>query len=120
MKYMVMTFGEAATMMEVASPEWIREMVAFMKTLNADLENAGELVDAQGLTDGRTAKTVRIKDDAPVATDGPFAEAKESLVGYWVVDVASEDRAIQIASRIVEFVRQPIEVRQVAEAPPEV
>lgn len=120
MKYMIMTFGEAATMMEVASPEWIREMIAFMRNLDEELEKTGELVDEKGLTDGRTAKTVRIRDDAPVATDGPFAEAKESLVGYWIVDVASEDRAIQIASRIVEFVRQPIEVRQVAEAPPEV
>ena len=51
-------------------------------------------------------------------TDGPFAEAKESLAGYWIVDV-QEDRALEIASRIVAFIEGPIEVRQIADAPPE-
>jgi hypothetical protein len=54
-----------------------------------------------------------------VATDGPFAEAKESLVGYWIVDVENEERAIEIASRIADYVKQPIEVRQVMDAPPD-
>jgi len=51
-------------------------------------------------------------------TDGPFAEAKESLAGYWIVDVPAE-RALEIASRIVVFIEGPIEVRQIADAPPE-
>ncbi len=120
MKYMIMTFGEAATMMETKSAEWIREMIAFMHRLNEDLRDAGELVDAQGLTDGSQAKTVRFENGAPVPTDGPFAEAEESLVGYWVVDVESEARAIEIASEIVAFVEEPIEVRRIADGPPEV
>ncbi len=51
-------------------------------------------------------------------TDGPFAEAKESLAGYWIVDVP-EERVLEIASRIVAFIEGPIEVRQIADAPPE-
>jgi hypothetical protein len=51
-------------------------------------------------------------------TDGPFAEAKESLAGYLIVDVP-EERALEIASRIVAFIEGPIEVRQIADAPPE-
>ena len=120
MKYMIMTFGEASTMLETKSTDWIKEMIAFMHTLDADLRDSGELVDSQGLTDGSQAKTVRFENGAPVATDGPYAEAKESLVGYWVVDVEGEGRAIEIASKIVDFVEAPIEVRRIADGPPEV
>jgi hypothetical protein len=119
MKYMVMMFGSAATMMETRSREWILEMIEFMKKTNRDLQEAGELVAAEGLADGTQAKTVSIKNGIPVVTDGPFAEAKESLIGYWIVDVESERRALEFASRIVAFTRGPIEVRQVMDAPPE-
>lgn len=49
---------------------------------------------------------------APVSTDGPFAEIKESLAGYWIVE-ASEERAIEIASRVVAYTEYPMEVRQI-------
>lgn len=119
MKYMIMTFGSAEAGLEAMGKEWMLEMIQFMQTLNGDLRKSGELVSAEGLADGSQAKTVRFKNGMPVATDGPFAEAKESLVGYWIVDVESEARAIEIASRIVAFVKVPIEVRQVMDAPPE-
>jgi hypothetical protein len=119
MKYMVMTFGSAEAGLAAMGKEWMLEMIQFMHKLNEDLKKSGELVGAEGLADGSQAKTVRIKNGIPVATDGPFAEAKESLVGYWIVDVESEARAIEIASRIVAFVKVPIEVRQVMDAPPD-
>lgn len=119
MKYMVMMFGDMATTMEARSPDWIKEMIQFMHTLNDDLANAGELADAQGLADASQAKTVIFKGGMPVPTDGPFAESKESLAGYWIVDVESEARAIEIASRVVEFIECPVEVRQVMDQPPE-
>ena len=78
MKYMILMLGDQATMMEVKTPEWIREMIAFMGEVNDDLVKAGELVDGQGLADASQAKTVRFQDGATVATDGPYAEAKES------------------------------------------
>ena len=86
-------------MMEVKSTEWINEMIEFMEQVNDDLTESGELVDGRGLADPSQAKTVGIQDGVPVATDGPYAEAKESLAGYWIVDVESEARAIEIASR---------------------
>jgi hypothetical protein len=119
MKYMIMTFGSAEAGLEAMGKEWMLEMVKFMHKLDEDLKRSGELVDAQGLADGSQAKTVRFEHGTPVATDGPFAEAKESIVGYWIVDVESEDRAIEIASRIVAFVKVPIEVRRVMDAPPD-
>jgi hypothetical protein len=120
MKYMIMMFGEAATMRETKSPEWINGMFAFMQTLHKELTDSGELVFLEGLTDGSQAKTVRIKNGIPVATDGPFAEAKESVIGFWIVDVESEARAIEIASRIVAVIEEPVEVRRCGDAPPEV
>jgi hypothetical protein len=124
MKYMIMMFGDAATMMEQQPREWIVEMMQFMHTLNDDLTRSGELVDAQGLTDGSQAKTVRLKNGIPVATDGPFAESKESLIGYWIVDVEAEARAIEIASRVVAVIgpagAPPVEIRQIMDAPPEI
>jgi hypothetical protein len=119
MKYMILTFGDEATMREERSPEWIREMISFMGELNGDLTDAGEMVTAEGLTDASQAKTVRYEGGRAVPTDGPFAESKESLAGWWIVDVESEDRALEIAARIVDFVERPIEIRRVADAPPE-
>src|SRR6202163_1666992 len=112
MKYMIMTFGSAEAGLAAMGKDWMVEMIQFMRKLDEDLRKSGELVSAEGLADGSRAKTVSIKDGIPVATDGPFAEAKESLVGYWIVDVANEARAIEIASDIVAFVKVPIEVRQ--------
>lgn len=117
MKYMIMMFGDQATMMETQTPEWIRSMIEFMTKVDEDLRKSGELVDGQGLADPSQAKTVRTKDGLPVATDGPFAEAKESLAGFWVVDVENEARALEIASTVVAFIHGPIEVRQVMDAP---
>jgi hypothetical protein len=119
MKYMIMTFGSAEAGLEAMGRDWMLEMVQFMQNLDKDLKQSGEWVDAQGLADGSQAKTVRFENGIPVPTDGPYAESKESLVGYWVVDVEDEERAIEIASRIVAFVKVPIEVRRVMDAPPD-
>ena len=123
MKYMIMMFGAPSTMLENQSREWITEMFDFMHRFNADLTASGELVDAQGLADASQAKTVSLKNGIPVATDGPYAESKESLAGYWIVDVDGEARAIELASRVVAFIglvgAPPIEIRQIMDAPPE-
>jgi hypothetical protein len=118
MKYLIAMFGDQATMVETKSTEWIKNMIRFMEDLDQELADSGERVDSVGLADPTQAKTVRFEHGAPVVTDGPFAEAKESLAGYWIVDV-SEERALEIASKIVAFIEEPIEVRQVADAPPE-
>lgn len=116
MKYMLMMFGSAGEMMETASEEWIREMIGFMIGLDQTLTERGELVFNAGLADGSAAKLV---DAGGVVTDGPFAEAKESLIGFWVVDVESEARVNELAASIAKYSRV-VEVRPVAEAPPEV
>ena len=119
MKYMVMMFGTAEEMFETQSPEWIKEMIGFMIELNGELQASGELVSAEGLVDGTQAKVVKQTDTGVVVTDGPYGEAKESLVGYWILDVADEDRVVEIASRIVKY-SGSVELRAVADGPPPV
>jgi hypothetical protein len=111
MKYMIMTFGDRSGL-EGRSPEWIKGMIEFMQRIDVELTESGELVFQQGLADAPQAKTVRVREGAPVAIDGPVAEPSESLAGFWVVDVESEARAIEIATRISEAADAAIEVRQ--------
>jgi hypothetical protein len=118
MKYMIMMFGSAAEMIDTKTPDWIQGMVQFMGELDQDLRARGELVFNAGLADGSTAKVVRLSEGRAVTSDGPFAESKESLIGYWVVDVDSEERAIEICSRIAHW-SGAVELRRLGDAPPE-
>ncbi|MFG3255513.1 YciI family protein [Streptomyces sp. NPDC048172] len=108
MKYMLMVMGNQAEYdaMEgkgdgsvVWTEDAMKAMFEHMGALNNDLAESGELVDAQGLTAPAQGKAVSVKDGRTVVSDGPFVEAKEVLAGYWIVDVASEERAIEIAAR---------------------
>ncbi len=121
MKYMLLTyFGsdfDQESFIDDKGAEWVGEMVAFMHQLDADLKASGELVYAEGLDDPAQSWTVRPDGDATITTDGPFAESKEVLAGFWVVDVADRARAEEIAGKIVGFVKAPIEIRRVGEAP---
>lgn len=114
---MIMMFGDAAAMGEVQSPDWIREMIADMIAIDHDLTAAGEMVFNAGLGDSSTARTMRYDGGGPVAvTDGPYAESKESLIGFWIVDVDTDDRLREIVHRIVRW-SGVVEVRPLGEAP---
>ena len=112
MKYMIMLFGDDSWAGK--PPEWVKERQMFMGKMDQELRESGEHVDGQALAGAAT--TVRFRDGAPVATDGPFAESKEALAGYWIVDVESEARALEIASEAVAFTERPLEVRAVMDA----
>jgi hypothetical protein len=116
MKYMIMMFGCVGATLENQTPEWIAGMHELVQNLDTELREAGELVDGRPLVDPSQARTVRFQNGAPVPTDGPYAEIKESLAGYWIVDV-SEQRAIEIASRVVAYTEQPMEVRRIMDEP---
>ena len=99
--------------------------IGFMKTLNQDLKAEGVFVGAEGLAPPGQARLVRAgKGGAPEVTDGPFAEAKEFLAGYWILDVDSPEQAYAIAARISaapgpggRAMNMAVEVRQVMSAP---
>nr|MDT0665981.1 YciI family protein [Micromonospora sp. DSM 115978] len=95
MKYMIMMFGGLGDTMATRTPEWIAGMNELLMKIDGELREAGELVASERLSDPSQATTVRFRDGAPLPTDGPFAEVKESLAGYWMVEV-SEQRAVEI------------------------
>lgn len=68
--------------------------------LHQEIIESGELLVAAALADPVNTRTVRVRDGVPVTTDGPYAEIKEQLAGYLVVDCESTERAVEIASRI--------------------
>ena len=114
MKYMIMMFGGLGAALEGRSPEWVKGMHELMVTMDTELKEAGEIVASHKLMDPSRATTVRFANGAPAPTDGPFAEIKESLAGYWIVE-GSEERALEIASRVVAYTEYPMEVRRIME-----
>ena len=78
-----------------------------------DLRKKGLLLSAEPLFGGETAKTVRVRSGRVTVTDGPFAETKEQLAGFYLVDAATEAEAVEIASRIPPAREGSIEVRPV-------
>jgi hypothetical protein len=129
-KYMLMMHAPRAGWTTAGIGTWpaddIKAHMNFMRRFAKELNDAGELVGAEGLAGPEEAKVVRAKKDgSPEVTDGPFPEAKEFLAGYWIVDCDSKERAYDIAARASAApgkggtpLNMPIEVRQVMGAPP--
>jgi len=86
------------------------------RALREQMKAAGQHVAGDRLYPTSSARTVRVRDGKQVVTSGPFAETREQLGGYFVVDVDDLDEAIAIAARIPSARTGTIEVRQVAEA----
>jgi hypothetical protein len=107
------------------SREDVARMVAFMRELDGRLRATGELVDLNGLSGPAGATTVRAQaDGAPVVSNGLRAGAVDCLAGYWVVDVASPERAVEIAAQISATpgpggtpVNQQVEIHAIGEPP---
>jgi hypothetical protein len=107
------------------SKEEIQALIAFMKNFDKELQKSGELVSAEGLAFPDQAKLVRAGKDGMPITDGVFAESKEFLAGYWIVDVDTPERAYTIAAQASAApgpggapLNMPIEVRPVMSGPP--
>jgi hypothetical protein len=100
--------------------------MAFMHDFNTELKKAGEMAGAEGLAPPGDAKMVRAGANGLPITDGPFAETKEFLAGYWIVSVDSAARAYELAAKASTApgpngvpLNMPIEVRQVMPGPPQ-
>ena len=94
--------------------------MAILRSINQELTESGEFVVTEGLAGPDQAKVVRGQKAGMPVTDGIFPEAKEFLLGYWIVDVKTPERAYDIASRISAApgpggvpTNMPIEVRQI-------
>jgi hypothetical protein len=112
--------GVDDTPMDEWPPEVVTAHLDYYRALNEELEASGELVGGAALTPPPQAKVVTSAGTGdPLVTDGPYAEFKEWLAGYQLVDVASEARAIEIAARVSAVpgpggvpLQQPVQVRR--------
>ena len=103
----------------------VKAMVDFMNRFNADLKSKGQWVFGEGLVSPDQARLVHAGDDGrPVVTDGPFAESKEFIAGFWIVDVKNAEEAYALAAKVSlcpgpggKPLHMPLEVRQVGQAP---
>jgi len=122
MKYILMMTGTKAGVdtYRAWSQSDIQAHFVFLNRLNNELSESGELVANESLAPPEQAKIVRAGNNATPVTDGVFPEAKEFLLGYWIVDVESPERAYEIAARLSAGpgpggvpTKMPIEVRQI-------
>src|SRR4051812_36819127 len=102
MKYILLMAGTKAGVdtYRAWSQNDIQAHFAYLHGLNRDLTESGEFVATQGLAGPDQAKIVRAGQNGIPVTDGVFPEAKEFLLGYWIVDVENPERAYEIAARL--------------------
>jgi hypothetical protein len=118
MRYLVLIYGEESAMGDTP-PE---EMAAEMKRWNdytAWLQEKGWHLGGEALEPTSSATTVREQNGKILTTDGPFAETKEQLGGYYLIRCSNLDEAIEAASKIPSVGRGSIEVRPIMEFPEE-
>lgn len=96
-------------------PEVMQAMFAQVDAFNRELQESGACVFAGGLLPKDTATTVRYEDGATRVTDGPFAQSKEQLGGFWVVSAEDLDAALDLAQRAAAACMGDVEVRQLQE-----
>jgi hypothetical protein len=121
MKYILLMSGTKAGVetYHAWSKQDIEAHMSVLQRINKELTECGEFVATQGLAEPREAKIVRGEKNGLPVTDGIFPESKEFLLGYWIVDVATPERACAIAGRISAApgpggipTNMPIEVRR--------
>ena len=117
--------GVVDTPMSEWKPEEITAHLNYYAALQRELVASGELVDSTVLTGPDLARIVTSDGRTPVVTDGPFTEFKEWIAGFQIVDVDSEERALEIAAKVSAVpgpggvpLQQPIQVRQVMDDAP--
>ncbi len=109
MQFMLALIAEERSWEDV-SPDEVKKNLAEMGQFNAELTEAGAMVFGGGLQERATGTTVHYGDGEPLVTDGPFAETKEQLSGFWVIDVESLDEALAWAKKI-PFDSNHVEIR---------
>jgi hypothetical protein len=114
-KYMILIHGnpQSRHAWEGFSEAQKAEGLAVYAALDEDLAASGELIVSEALADPSQGRRVSVRDGRPLTTDGPFAEAKEHLAGFYLVDCASLERAVEIAARVPEAELGLVEVRPV-------
>jgi hypothetical protein len=112
MKYLLTIYGDESRWAE-ATPQDLEEMMSTYEAFTREATAAGVMLGGEGLSPSGTATTVRVRGDDVLTSDGPFAETREQLGGYYLVDCGDEEEAIGWAARIPGARHGAIEVRPV-------
>jgi hypothetical protein len=113
MRFMMLLPAPAQALEKFAIPS--PNIVLPMRKFNADMAKAGVLLAAEGLHPTSKGTRIRVSGGKPVITDGPFAEAKEVIAGFWIIQVKSKEEAVEWAKRCPLPENGLIEIRQVFE-----
>ena len=116
MKYALLIYSDPAAGPAEDTPEYGAEMQGWF-TYTTQLTEAGAMLGGEGLLGADTATSVQVRDGKTVTHDGPFAETKEVLGGFYIVDVDNLDAAIEWAAKIPNVGYGTVEVRPVMEVP---
>jgi hypothetical protein len=100
------------------SPEEMRESLADTEVFNGKLRDSGAFVFAGALRSAESATVVRHSGTDFLVTDGPFAETKEHLAGFWIIEAGDLDEALDWTRQAAEACRGPVEIRPFAQQPP--
>jgi hypothetical protein len=111
-KYMLIMRGTDESMAKMMETP-MEEMLETVSRFNEELIRAGVLIAAEGLDDPGTGVVVEFGGETPVVTDGPYGETKELFGGFYLIDVASKEEAVQWATRMPAFPGSKCEVRRV-------
>jgi hypothetical protein len=114
MKYLLTIYTDESSYASI-SPEQSSAMLEAYGAFGREAQEAGALLGGEGLQPTATATTVRVRDGEALFTDGPFAETREQLGGYYLIDAENLDEAIAIAARIPMAQRGTIEIRPIVE-----
>ncbi|HOU41296.1 MAG TPA: YciI family protein [Promineifilum sp.] len=112
MQYMLLIYVDPQTYAGVTEEQLQTEMAEYY-AFGPSLRERGIEVSGEGLQGIETATTLRVRDGQALITDGPFAETKEHLGGFYLIDVANLDEAIEVARRIPDVRRGSVEIRPV-------
>jgi hypothetical protein len=112
MQYMLLIYNSADAWNSLSEAEQ-GEIYGAYGTFTEELQNSGKMVGGDALQPITTATSVRVRDGETLTTDGPFAETKEVLGGYYIVDVETLDEALEWAAKIPGATYGTIEVRPV-------
>jgi hypothetical protein len=115
MRYLLLIYGEEST--EPLPDEAFKAQMAAYDAVTREIRERGLWLAGEALEPTTTATTVRVRSGQTLTTDGPFAETKEALGGFYLIDARDLDEAIEIASKIPAAEGGSIEVRPIWELP---
>ena len=122
MKYLMLAYTNAEAWENTVAnwdphgpmPADVQAACDFYEQLGKELTESGEFVTTEGLDVPSHTKTIRRREGGPEVTDGPYAEVKEVLASYAIIDCESYDRAVEIGARIADATGDTIEIRPIA------